>query len=262
MGEEKERAAAAIARAQLELEEALAELDAMPALDSRAVALAAHMLNNYLTVTGGTVDLMQEHLAAYGDQQMMRWLEALQHVTNLMHRTVGQLMMNAPAATEPILRFERVELPLLLQRVCQYYQREADKKGIRVDQDVSGSLPLVRADRVILATVLGNLLSNAVKYSPPGTQIEVRVREENDWVRCDVQDQGPGLSRQDQAKLFQEGVRLTPRPTGGEPSMGYGLAVAKQLIEKMEGKISCNSVAGQGSCFSILVPQYAMPTDS
>jgi signal transduction histidine kinase len=255
MGEEKERAAAAIARAQLELEEALAELDAMPALDSRAVALAAHMLNNYLTVTGGTVDLMQEHLAAYGDQQMMRWLEALQHVTNLMHRTVGQLMMNAPAATEPILRFERVELPLLLQRVCQYYQREADKKGIRVDQDVSGSLPLVRADRVILATVLGNLLSNAVK-------IEVRVREENDWVRCDVQDQGPGLSRQDQAKLFQEGVRLTPRPTGGEPSMGYGLAVAKQLIEKMEGKISCNSVAGQGSCFSILVPQYAMPTDS
>ncbi|MBX3301011.1 MAG: hypothetical protein KF693_02220 [Nitrospira sp.] len=129
MVEERERAAAAIARAQLELEEALAELDAMPALDSRAVALAAHLLNNYLTVTGGTVDLLQKHLAAYGDQQVTTWLEALQHVTNLMHRTVGQLAMNAPAATEPILRFEKVELPLLLQRVCQYYQREADKKA-------------------------------------------------------------------------------------------------------------------------------------
>jgi signal transduction histidine kinase len=262
MGEERERATAAIARAQLELEEALAELDAMPALDSRAVTLAAHLLNNYLTVTGGTVDLMQKHLAAHGDQQVTTWLEGLQHVTNLMHRTVGQLVMNSQTAINPILRFEKVDLSLLLQRVCHYYQREADKKDIRVVQDASSSVPPVRADRVILATVLGNLLSNAVKYSRRGTQIDVRVRDENGWVRCDVQDQGPGLSQEDQAKLFQEGVRLTPQPTAGEPSMGYGLAVAKQLIEKMGGKISCESVSGQGSCFSIIVPRYAGPTDS
>ncbi len=261
MGEERERAAAAITRAQLELEEALAELDAMPALDSRAVTLAAHLLNNYLTVTGGTVDLIQKHLAASGDQQVTTWLEALQHVTNLMHRTVGQLVMNSQAAINPILRFEKVDLPLLLQRVCHYYQREADKKGIRVVQDASSSVPPVRADRVILATVLGNLLSNAVKYSRPGTQIDVHVRDENGWVHCDVQDQGPGLSQQDQAKLFQAGVRLTPQPTAGEPSTGYGLAVAKQLIEKMGGKVSCESVPGQGSCFSIFVPHYAGPTD-
>jgi signal transduction histidine kinase len=261
MGEEGERAAAAIARAQLELEEALAELDAMPALDSRAVAFAAHMLSNYLTVTGGTVDLIQKHLAASGDQQVTTWLEALQHVTNLMHRTVSQLVMNAPAATEPTLRLEKVQLPLLVQRVCQYYQRGADQKGIRMMYDASSSVPLVRADRVILATVLGNLLSNAVKYSPPGKQIEVHVRDENGWVCCDVQDQGPGLSQQDQAKLFREGVRLTPQPTAGEPSTGYGLAVAKQLIEKMGGKISCESVSGQGSCFSIFVPHYAGLTD-
>ena len=87
------------------------------------------------------------------------------------------------------------------------------------------------------------------------------MRDENGWVRCDVQDQGPGLSKQDQAKLFQEGVRLTPQPTGGESSTGYGLAVAKKLIEKMGGKISYSSVSGQGSCFSILVPQYQGPTD-
>ncbi len=261
MGQERERAAAAIARAQLELEEALAELDAMPALDSRAVAFAAHMLNNYLTVTGGTVELIQKHLAAYGDQQVTTWLEGLQHVTDLMHRTVSQLVMNTPSATEPPLRFEKVQLQLLVQRVCQYYQRVADKKNIRVVHNASSDVLPARADRVVLAAVLGNLLSNAVKYSPPGTQIEVRLRDENGWVRCDVQDQGPGLSKQDQVKLFQEGVRLTPQPTGGESSMGYGLAVAKKLTEKMGGKISYASVSGQGSCFSILVPQYQGPTD-
>ena len=259
MDKERDRAAAAIARAQLELEEALAELDAMPALDSRAVTFAAHMLNNYLTVTGGTVELIQNQLAAYGDQQVKTWLEGLQHVTNLMHRTVSQLVMNAPSAPEPTLRLEKVELPLLVQRVCQYYQREADKKGIRVVHNASSNVLPVRADRVIFAAVLGNLLSNAVKYSPPGMPIEVQVRDENGSVRCDVQGQGPGLSQEDQAKLFQEGGRLTTQPPGVESSMGYGLAVAKQLIEQMGGKISYTSVSGQGSCFSILIPHYARP---
>ncbi len=243
MDKERERAAAAIARAQLELEEALAELDVMPSLDSRAVALATHMLNNYLTVTEGTVELIQKHLAAYGDQQVTTWLEGLQHVTDLMHRTVSQLVMNTPSATEPALRFEKVAVSLMVQRVCQYHQREANKKGILVVHNASSSVPPVRADRVILAAVLNNLLANAVKYSPPGTRVEMRVQDANGWVRCDVQDQGAALS-QDQAKLFQEDV------------LGSGLAMAQQLIEQMGGKISYANVSGQGSCFSVLVPQY------
>jgi signal transduction histidine kinase len=243
MDKERDRAVAAIARAQLALEEALEELDAMPALDPRAVALAAHMLNNYLTVTSGTVELIQQHLARYGDPQITTWLEGLQHVTNLMHRTASQLVMNTPSVTEPILRFEKVEVSLMVQRVCQYHQREANKKGILVVHNASSNVPAVRADRVILAAVLNNLLANAVKYSPPGTQVEVRVHDANGWTRCDVQDRAAGLS-QDHAQRFQEEV------------LGSGLAMTQQLIEQMGGKISHSNVSGRGYCFSVLVPQY------
>jgi signal transduction histidine kinase len=59
--------------------------------------------------------------------------------------------------------------------------------------------------------------------------------------------------------LFQKGVRLTPTPTGGEPSTGYGLAVARHLIEKLDGAIWCESTLGQGCCFSFRLPAFEEP---
>jgi K+-sensing histidine kinase KdpD len=94
----------------------------------------------------------------------------------------------------------------------------------------------VRTDRVAIAAVLDNLLSNAIKFSHPNGQIWVQVRCGEGCVECRVQDEGPGLSQEDQAMLFQRGTQLTPRPTGGETSTGYGLAVAKELIEKLGGR--------------------------
>ncbi|MBA3614041.1 MAG: ATP-binding protein [Nitrospirales bacterium] len=73
---------------------------------------------------------------------------------------------------------------------------------------------------------------------------------QQDWVICRVRDEGPGLNLEDQAKLFQPGIHLTSRPTAREPSTGYSLAVAKELLEKVGGQIWCESAVGQGACFS------------
>jgi signal transduction histidine kinase len=71
-----------------------------------------------------------------------------------------------------------------------------------------------------------------------------------------VTDEGPGLSREDQAKLFQRGVRLSPVPTGGEASNGYGLSMAKELTNKMGGEIWCESQFGRGAKFSFRLPVF------
>jgi signal transduction histidine kinase len=251
--EAKELVASAIARAQADLEEALSELERLPAVDAGSVAFAAHALNNYLTITEGTVDLILMRLADHPDAQIRAWLEGVQHAARLMSRTVSQLM-NVSVNTEIALRFEEVELPGLVQRVCAFYQRLADRKAIRILADSSGDVPAVWADRVAIAAALDNLLSNAIKYSQPGKQVRVRVQAEQGWAVCGVHDEGPGLSQEDQAKLFRRGIRLTPKPTGGEPQMGYGLAVAREFIERLGGQIWCESVLGQGSCFAFRLP--------
>jgi signal transduction histidine kinase len=258
VAEPKELVAAAITRAQLDLVEALAQLERIPAIDARSVTFTAHALNNYLTITGGAVELILQRLANHPDAQLRVWLEGVQHATDLMTHTVSQLM-GASGTTETKLRFEKVDLPLLVQRICNYYQRIADRKTIRVIVEPMVDVPAVRTDRVAVASVLDNLLSNSVKYSQPGKQVWVRVWGGQGGVVCEVRDEGPGLSQEDQGRLFQRGIRLTPKPTGGEAATGYGLAVAKELIEKLGGELGCKSVLGQGCCFFFRLPVYQEP---
>jgi signal transduction histidine kinase len=254
----KSQVAAAIVRAQANLEDAVAALDRMPAFDTQSVALAAHALNNFLTVADGTIGFLSERLRDHPDPQVNAWLEGLAHATTLMTHTVSRLMNNS-VRVESWLRLEDVNLGRLVHRVCMYYRGPAALKSIEIDFRAADDVPLVRGDPVLVAAILDNLLSNAVKYSPAGNRIRVHVYPERDGAACSVRDEGPGLSAQDQKRLFLPGMRLSPVPSAGEPSYGYGLALAKRFVDQLGGEIRCASVEGQGATFTVWFPA-AMPT--
>ncbi len=252
---EKDQATAAILRAHSELEQALGELEKLPAFDFGVVAFSAHALNNFLMVTGGTVELLLWSLADHPDPQIRNWLQGLSHATELMRHTVNQLMTSS-VPKDAQLRFLKWDLAPLVRRACDYYQRIADRKNILIVCELPGDIPPVWTDPVAVAAVMDNLLSNAVKYSFPGKRIWVGLRAESITVVCSVRDEGPGLSQEDQARLYQRGVRLSAETTGGESSNGYGLAVAKELIDRLSGDLWCESTTGAGACFSFSLPMY------
>jgi signal transduction histidine kinase len=138
----------------------------------------------------------------------------------------------------------------------------ADRKQITIIAESTAPSAVIRTDSVVVGAVLDNLLTNAIKYSPPGKQIWGRVTLETDAVICCVQDEGPGLSPEDQTQLFQRGVRLSAVPTGGEQSTGYGLAVAKELVSRLGGTIWCDSRLGAGACFSFRLPARQLSEDT
>jgi signal transduction histidine kinase len=248
----KKKVTESIVKARAELEQALSDLEHLPVFESGAISFAAHALANFLTVIRGTVELLSVSLKEHRGTHVWTKLEGLHHATTLMMHTVNQLM-NTSATADIRLVHESVDLALLVRRVCDYYRRLAKQKQIRIVFR-SSQVPAAWTDRVAVAAVLDNCLSNAVKYSPPRKRIYVSVTAESRHVVCEIQDEGPGLSREDQAKLFQRGVRLGAVPTGGEPSTGYGLAVAKELIDKLGGEIWCESELGQGARFCFRLP--------
>ncbi|HXW04325.1 MAG TPA: HAMP domain-containing sensor histidine kinase, partial [Vicinamibacterales bacterium] len=240
---------------------ALAELDRMPAFDAAAVGYVAHALNNYLTVTEATLDLLDNALRPQPNQEIGRWLRGLRHVSSLMQHTISQLVrVSAPGDFR--LKPEYVDVAVLLERACAYYRGEAQRKHLDIVFDRVGDVPAVWADRVAVAVVAGNLISNAVKFSkPPGT-IHVRTMNTPEGVITTVRDCGPGITTDERERLFQRGVSLGGTRTGGETSSGYGLAIAREFVERMGGRIWCDSEPGQGARFSFLVPHRDSPTTS
>jgi signal transduction histidine kinase len=181
----KDKVVASLSRAKADLDQALADLEYLPAFDLGVVGSAAHALSNYLAVTDGTVELLGLALHDHPEPDVHTWLQALRQATNLMLYTTSQLMSSA-AASGPKLVFTRMDLVTGVQRACNYYQRVADRKQIRILFEPAAEAPFVRTDRVAAAAVLDNLLSNAVKYSPPGKRVWVRVLPEADHVVVSV----------------------------------------------------------------------------
>ena len=253
MSNSKIEAAAAIARAQASLEEAVAELDKLPAVDAQSIGLSAHALSNFLTVSSVVVDFLLTALHDHPERQVRVWLEGLSHATNLMAHTVSQLMSNS-AGVVSRLQVDVFELPVLVERACAYYRGRAQQKGIELIFDAESDLPPVQTDRVLVSAILDNLLSNAAKYSPRGKRIWVRVARERGGIVCSVRDEGPGLSPEEQTRLFVPGVRLGSVPTDGEPSTGYGLAIAKRFADQLGGGIQCVAAPGEGATFTFWLP--------
>jgi signal transduction histidine kinase len=115
--------------------------------------------------------------------------------------------------------------------------------------------PIINADPVKLGEALDNLVSNAIKYSPMEKEIEIIIKEESGMAHFEVRDNGPGLSEDEQKRVFEKFSRLSAQPTGGETSTGLGLSISKKLVELHGGVIRAESKGKEkGSTFSIEVP--------
>ena len=254
MSEVKEQVSAAISRAKADLDQALGTLEKIPSFDAASVAFAAHALNNFLTVTSAVTDLLKLSLQDYADREVQEWLENLKRSNRMMTHIVAELMNDATMRNHPELTFEKFNLSRLVRRACTFYRRLADHKNINIKLELELDQPNAWADRVAVAAVLDNLLSNAVKYTSQGKEILVSLNRDPETITCRIQDSGPGISTEDQTKLFQKGMTLSSVPTGNELATGYGLAVAKELIDLLGGTIWCESQPGQGASFSFRLP--------
>ncbi|MGF6491177.1 CHASE2 domain-containing protein [Pseudomonas frederiksbergensis] len=118
-----------------------------------------------------------------------------------------------------------------------------------LDEDAEA---LILADQALLTRALFNLLENAIKYSPAGSQISVRVSYSEGWLLCEIVDQGRGIAVEELPELFSQYRRFTSAQ--GSDGLGLGLSMVKAVVDRHGGRISCRSVVGQGSTFSIQLP--------
>jgi signal transduction histidine kinase len=102
--------------------------------------------------------------------------------------------------------------------------------------------------------VVDNLVSNAIKFSPTGARVTVLTGVTGARAWCRVEDEGPGLTSDDRARIFGAYARLSAQPTAGESSTGLGLFGVKRLVEAHGGEITAENRAPVGAVFTVTVP--------
>lgn len=217
------------------------------------LGIAAHDLKNPLAAIRGLAEYIQESISTLTEAEIVENAELIEAASRQMFDLITNLLdVNAIESGNINMQLSRTNLIPIVDSLVKNYAVAAQNKQIKVHFNPINRTCTAYVDRRIASQILDNVISNAIKYSPQNSNVFIRLYSILDTtIRCEVQDQGAGLSPEDLSKLFGKFTRLTPRPTGGEHSTGLGLFIVKKLVDAMNGKVWCESELGKGTTFFI-----------
>ena len=147
---------------------------------------------------------------------------------------------------------QELDLNDIIPGVVDIFEMIAQTKRIKLDLQMGDTPLVVTADNDMLKTVVRNFLSNAIKFSPEDSSIEIIMTKEGDFAKVSVRDHGVGIAAERLGSIFHKGE--TTYGTGGEEGSGLGLQLCQDFARKIGGDCTVESVEGEGSTFSVLIP--------
>ena len=221
------------------------------------VSTVSHELRTPLTVISGALGLLIGGVLERKPQRAREMIEAAHANSLRLTALINDLLdMEKLAAGKMQFVVQREDMVELVQRAISENQGYAEQHGahIRLGEGAGLALPVdVDAQRLLQA--LANLLSNAAKFSPPGGEVEVRLRTlPGAAVQIEVQDQGPGIPEAFRARVFEKFAQADATNTRLKGGTGLGLAITRELVEGMGGSIGFESEEGRGACFHLRFP--------
>ena len=246
-------------------------LKALHQRKNEVIGVVAHDLKNPLASIILSSSTLERFAEKHTPEQTIKSARHIRAVAERMNKIIVDLLdIDALDSGKIHLDARHLDIVALTRQAVEEFSHQARNKNITLRFE---SLPLeqwMMMDERVFRHALDNLLSNAIKYSPQDKSVVVRVvyanahqylsaqngkhHQPSKSVRIEVEDEGPGLSAEDQTKLFQRFGKLTPKPTAGEHSTGLGLYIVKEFVEVMGGTVHCRSELGKGSCFALEFP--------
>ena len=224
-------------------------------LKSEFVALASHELRTPLTGIYGFSQLLSEDEVS--EQKRRQWATYIRSEAERMATIVEDLLdVSRIEAGMLDLRVKPVEFAGVVETVLRSFEGQTEMRTF----ECSGDLPtVVRGDRNKLVEVLGNLVDNAVKYSPGGSSVRIACESGQELLRVRVSDEGLSIPEDELENIFERFTRVSNVETENIRSTGLGLYLVRELVVRMGGTISVQSVPGAGSTFTFSVPLYREP---
>jgi signal transduction histidine kinase len=218
------------------------------------VATASHELRTPLTMLQGTMELLEEDLRdgrvdlEDAQRQVARARRELLRLSSL----AGELLDLSRLDASVPLRSEPVELGEIARAVAAEFGLRASDRGVALDVVPPPESCWSRGDPDAIARVVRILLDNALRYGPPSEPIRLAAGCAEDRARIEVADLGPGIHPAERQRIFERFQR--GRTAGAEGGFGLGLAIGRELAERMGGSLALLGADGPGTRFVLELP--------
>ncbi|MGB3532384.1 MAG: ATP-binding protein [Microcoleaceae cyanobacterium] len=215
-------------------------------------SMASHDLRTPISIIKISAHLLQDYNQLMSEDKRHRHLERIQKATDSLNQLLEDILTLAHSESyQTTFNPAALDIVSFCQDLVESMQISyCDRYTIRFQHD--GDCTPACLDEKLLWHLLNNLLSNAVKYSPKGGLIELRLIAQDETICFQVEDQGIGISPEDQQNLFKPFFRAAN--VGTVPGTGLGLAIVQRSVELHGGQLQVESTLGQGTIFTITLP--------
>ena len=225
------------------------------------VATASHELRTPLTMLQGTMELLEEDLREGGDlTDAQDQVASARHELLRLSALAGELLDLSRLDAEVQLRSEAVEIGELARAVAAEFELRARERDVALEVVPPAGPLWARGDPDAIARVVRILLDNAMRYAPAGAPVRLRGYEDGGAVALEVLDRGPGVPDEEREHIFERFHR--GRSAGSASGFGLGLAIGRELAERMNGRLELNDPsAASGAAFVLRLPTASVPGD-
>ena len=241
-----------IDQATRELSEANRELKTLDKLKSDFLANMSHELRSPLTVIRGGIDYLNRTIKIEDNRNYLEIID--KNLARLIHMVSDLFDFTKIEAKTVEWSFEQENLTVLVEEIIEIMSPLAFDKKIAINYENPGDI-VFEFDLERIEQVLVNLIDNAVKFSDPETEIDIRVKDDQETVIVSVKDHGSGIPEENLDTIFEKFSTLPSGSDGKTEGTGLGLAICKAIVEAHGGKIWAESIKGVSSTFYFTLPK-------
>lgn len=254
MMEDTDEANRELVKTQEDLKKSLTELKVMDIKKDQFISIAAHELKTPLTSIHGFSQLLQNKKVANNFTKRNSYLKIMDHETKRLAKLVTDILDLSRIDLHTIrIVTSDIDMKNLIDDVKKEMDIPIKAKGLKSEYIIDKKLPQMLTDPERLTQILINLINNAVKYTPKG-KITVDIHINKKDVHFVVKDTGIGIAKAEQEKVFERFYQVDSSYTRKAGGTGLGLALTKEFVELLGGRIWVESEEGKGSEFHFKLP--------
>lgn len=219
-------------------------------------SILAHDLKNPFNAMLGFTELLMHNYDRYDATKHKKYIELLNRSAKSAHLLLENLLIWSRSQRDVILfNPGAYHVHPIIDLIIRQHEPGMLAKSIACSVDVNPSNLKVFADAEMLKTILRNLISNAIKFTPENGKIKIQCTESENATCFSVSDNGKGITKENQKKLFRMDSTFSSEGTKKEKGTGLGLVLCKDFVDRHQGEITVMSKSGKGSTFTFFLPK-------